>query len=192
MWNWVVLFDAVQDSFSVWCLIQRFYAFSQLLHFISWFIQIVPLMGKNGLDPVDKTIEEFQKNVDKEYWDDDEEQKKNFAYFQFRFLRYPTVFWLSSSDFALKVVCILGIISSFLIMVFLHEFQVNFPFVLVALWWANCLFSSSISQVANVFGLKTEPQAVEGSFTFGLANLFCISIWKSVLQYFLTDAGKLK
>ena len=189
MWQWVVLFDAVQDSYSVWCIIQRLYAFSQLLHFVSWLKQIVPLMGSNGLDPVEKTINTFTSNVDNEYWDDDEEKIKNFDYRLFSFLRYPTLFWFNHSDFALKLVCILGIITSLIIIFFLQAIETNYPILMIFLWWSLCMFNSSISQVSQVFGLKTESQTVEGSFTFGLANCFSFSLWKPVFQLFLTEPG---
>lgn len=189
MWQWVVLFDAVQDSYSVWCIIQRLYAFSQLLHFVSWLKQIVPLMGSNGLDPVEKTINTFTSNIDAEYWDSDEEKIKNFDYHLFSFLRYPTLFWYNHSDFVLKLVCILGIITSLIIMLFLQVIETNYPILMIFLWWSLCMFNSSISQVSQVFGLKTESQTVEGSFTFGLANCFGISLWKPIFQLFLTEPG---
>lgn len=80
----------------------KFLALVYLIAFGSLLIQIKGLIGSNGIIPVTKFLEYINSQITLSTVD--------------KFIQFPTVFWLNSSDIALLLVCLLGIaLSIFLI-----------------------------------------------------------------------------
>lgn len=79
----------------------KFLALIYLISFGSLLVQIKALVGSNGIIPVAKFLEYINLQVSLSNFD--------------KFIQFPTLFWINSSDTALMAVCILGIAMSILL-----------------------------------------------------------------------------
>ena len=190
--EWIGIVSNWSESYTTWCIIQRLFAIVNLMHCLSWFLQIEGLMGDEGIDPIKDQLQRYQKTAESNYIDTLDEaelaglsilsSKYQYDFLKFRFLSYPTLFWISTKTIFLKGVCLLGIIASLFIIFGLHFFQANFAIGVVLLWWTCCLVNSSISQVSTVFALQTESMMIESTFLFGLSNGFSINLYTPLLS----------
>jgi hypothetical protein len=74
--------------------IVRGLGFIYFIAFLSWFNQLVPLMGANGLDPVPDYLDWIRQRVGDTAWDG--------------FLYMPSIFWLNASDAFMCVIACVG------------------------------------------------------------------------------------
>lgn len=178
--QFVPLVSNWESTFGTWFIIQQLFACVNICHCLSWWYEIGVLVGKNGLDPIDNQLKEKEAKVKKDFYDDDEEIKNNFEFKKFKFLSCPTIFWINQSTKFLELTCLFGVILSLCIIFGVTTIGIEYPYVMILLWWGVCLINSSISQVSSIFSLQTETIMVEVTFLFGLSSglsIFSNSFW---------------
>lgn len=93
--------SAVVDAEVAWGLLSRGIAAAYLITFVSLYFQVIALAGRDGILPASTFLAHARRCVPR--WS--------------RFVHWPTVFWVSSSDEALQGACLLGAASAVVVLI---------------------------------------------------------------------------
>ncbi len=126
----------------------KFLGIVYFIAFLSLLIQILGLVGENGILPVKNFLQFAQNNFGSECY-----------------LFFPTLFWINNSDFSLQLLCILGIVFSILVILGIAQIISFF-----LLW---LLYLSLVIACQDFLGFQWDNLLLEAGF---LAVLF--APWK--------------
>eukprot|EP01062_Namystynia_karyoxenos_P016480 TRINITY_DN16014_c0_g1_i2.p2 TRINITY_DN16014_c0_g1~~TRINITY_DN16014_c0_g1_i2.p2 ORF type:complete len:651 (+),score=237.40 TRINITY_DN16014_c0_g1_i2:82-1953(+) len=162
--GWVRLLEPSGASFA---LAQRAIAFANLAGFCSYWPQVLGLVGSRGLDPAARVMERVRRRADRD-------GDSTLA----RFLAFPTLFWLSAADGALRGVCALGAAVSLLLLAGPVVGTLWAP----PLWAAAGLCYLSLLLVSGDFlGLQSDSNLPEVDWLLSLLSVIALGHPESAL-----------